>query len=78
MRVARKADEVGPERTHAFVSIDGTLGRERTIKSVTKKNKLKSLFDGVDKVNVTRLADPAPLGLRPVPIVEETRWPPYR
>ena len=29
----------------------------RTIKSVTKKNKLKSLFDGVDKVNVTRLAD---------------------
>ena len=29
----------------------------RTIKSVTKKNKLKSLFDGVDRVNVTRLAD---------------------
>jgi hypothetical protein len=37
MRVARKVDEEGTERTHAFVSIDGALGRERTIKSVTKK-----------------------------------------
>jgi hypothetical protein len=57
MRVARKVDEDGTERTHAFVSIDGALGRERTIKSITKKNRLKSLFDVVDKVNVTRLAD---------------------
>ena len=42
----------------SFKSIDSALDREpRTIKSVTKKNKLKSLFDGVDRVNVTRLAD---------------------
>jgi hypothetical protein len=61
MRVARKADELGPKNEASFVfgnTIDRALGREeRSIKSVTKKNKLKSLFDGVDKVNVTRLAD---------------------
>ena len=33
------------------------IGRERTSKSVTTKNKLKSLFDGVDKVNVSRMAN---------------------
>ena len=56
MRIAAKVDE-----GHLFrreTSIDEAVGRDpRTIKSVTKKNKLKSLFDGVDKVNVTRLAD---------------------
>ena len=61
MRVARKADEVGAKNEASFVfgnTIDKALGREeRTIKSVTKKNKLKSLFDGVDRVNVTRMAD---------------------
>ena len=57
MRVARKVDEGGPTLEASFQSIDSALGRERTIKSVTKKNKLKSLFDGVDKVNVTRLSD---------------------
>jgi hypothetical protein len=58
MRVARKADEPGSTLEGSFQSIDSALGREtRTIKSVTKKNKLKSLFDGVDRVNVTRLSD---------------------
>jgi hypothetical protein len=57
MQVARKAD-AGSISEVSFRSIDSALGRApRTIKSVTKKNKLKSLFDGVDKINVTRLAD---------------------
>ena len=55
MRVARKADD--PSCRELPTSINSVLGRERTVKSVTKKNKLKALFDGVDKVNVTRLAD---------------------
>ena len=38
-------------------SITSVVDPPRTIKSVTRKNKLKSLFDGVDRVNVTRLAD---------------------
>ncbi len=56
MRVARATDEgslVGSLPTSITSVVDGP----RTIKSITKKNKLKSLFDGVDKVNVTRLAD---------------------
>lgn len=57
MRVARKVDEAGSTLEASFQSIDSALGRERTIKSVTKKNKLKSLFDVVDKVDVARLAD---------------------
>jgi hypothetical protein len=58
MRIARIADEQGSTFNVDVKSLDAALGREpRTIKSVTKKNKLKSLFDGVDKVNVTRLAD---------------------
>ncbi len=58
MRIARKVDEEGPACIASYTTIDQAVGREpRTIKSVTKKNKLKSLFDGVDKVNVTRLAD---------------------
>ena len=60
MRIARRADEAGPTFKDNFKTISEALGREpqeRTIKSVTKKNKLKSLFDGVDRVNVTRLAD---------------------
>lgn len=58
MRVARKADELGSSFNDSVKTIDQALGREpRTIKSVTKANKLKSLFDGVDRVNVTRLAD---------------------
>jgi hypothetical protein len=59
MRLARKAEE--PDfNCNGTITIDNALGREReprVIKSVTKANKLKSLFDGVDKVNVTRLAD---------------------
>ena len=61
MRVARKADEVGAKNEASFVfgnTIDKALGREeRTIKSVTKKNKLKHLFDDIDKVNVTRMSN---------------------
>ena len=57
MRVARKVDEAGSSCRELPTSINSVLGRDRTIKSITKKNKLKSLFDGVDKVNVTRLAD---------------------
>lgn len=58
MKIARIADEHGSTFNVDVKSLDAALGREpRTIKSVTKKNKLKSLFDGVDKVNVTRLAD---------------------
>jgi hypothetical protein len=57
MRIARKVD-ADPTCKASLTSIDAAVGREpRTIKSVTKKNKLKSLFDGVDNVNVTRLAD---------------------
>lgn len=57
MRVARKAEDY-QSTGKVFTTINDALDREpRTIKSVTKKNKLKSLFDGVDKVNVTRLAD---------------------
>jgi hypothetical protein len=57
MRIARKVDE-DPSCKAGLTTIDQAVGRDpRTIKSVTRKNKLKSLFDGVDKVNVTRLAD---------------------
>ncbi len=57
MRIARKVDEEG-FNCLAGETIDEAVGRDpRTIKSVTKKNKLKSLFDGVDKVNVTRLSN---------------------
>jgi len=58
MRLARKVED--GSNCKASLTIDSALGREpqeRTIKSITKKNKLKSLFDGVDRVNVTRLAD---------------------
>lgn len=58
MRLARKADEAGSSWKDVFPTIHSAFDRDpRTIKSITKKNKLKSLFDGVDKVNVTRLAD---------------------
>jgi hypothetical protein len=58
MRIARRSDEEGSSFIASYKTIDEAVGREpRTIKSVTKKNKLKSLFDGVDNVNVTRLAD---------------------
>jgi len=60
MRIARRAEEEGSSFKDNFKTINEALGREpqeRTIKSITKKNKLKSLFDGVDRVNVTRLAD---------------------
>lgn len=58
MRIARKVDEEGSSCIASYTTIDQAVGREpRTIKSITKKNKLKSLFDGVDRVNVTRLAD---------------------
>jgi hypothetical protein len=57
MRLARKV-EAGSSCKDDFTTIHGALGREpRTIKSITKTNKLKALFDGVDKVNVTRLSD---------------------
>jgi Protein of unknown function (DUF3102) len=58
MRIARRVDEEGSSFIASYKTIDEAVGREpRTIKSVTKKNKLKALFDGVDRVNVTRLAD---------------------
>jgi len=58
MTVARKVDEGGSSRPDDRTTIFKTIGREpRTVKIVTKKNKLKSLFDSVDNVNVTRLAD---------------------
>jgi hypothetical protein len=57
MRIASKVEE-DPSCKASLTSIDAALDREpRTIKSITKKNKLKSLFDGVDRVNVTRLSD---------------------
>ena len=56
--VARRVAEEGPSCIASYTTIDQAIGREpRTIKSVTKKNKLKSLFDGVGKVNVTRMSD---------------------
>jgi hypothetical protein len=56
MRLARKVDASGQK--DIFPTIHSAFDREpRTIKSVTKANKLKALFDVVDKVNVTRLAD---------------------
>jgi hypothetical protein len=58
MRLAERVDKEGSSCLACETSIDEALGRDpRTIKSVTKKNKLKSLFDGVDRVNVARLAD---------------------
>jgi hypothetical protein len=58
MRIARKVAEEGSSFIADYKTIDRALGRDpRTIKSVTKKNKLKSLFDGVDRVNVTRLSN---------------------
>ena len=58
MRIARRVDEEGSSFIASYKTIDQAVGRDpRTIKSVTKKNKLKSLFDGVDKVNVTRLSN---------------------
>jgi hypothetical protein len=59
MRLARAAEDPDFNR-NGTITIDNALGREREpriIKSVTKANKLKSLFEGVDKVNVTRLSD---------------------
>jgi hypothetical protein len=57
MRIARMVDE-DPSCKASLTTIDQAVGREpRTIKSVTKKNKLKSLFDGVDKVNVSRFSE---------------------
>jgi hypothetical protein len=56
MAIARKED--GGSNLRGYSSIDSALGRTpRTIKSITKANKLKALFDGVDKVNVTRLSN---------------------
>jgi hypothetical protein len=59
MRLARKVDEEGSSFTvDRKTTIYESIGREpRTVKIVNKANKLKSLFDSVDKVNVTRLAD---------------------
>jgi len=58
MRIARKQEEEGSSFIASYKTIDQAVGRDpRTIKSVTKKNKLKSLFDGVGKVNVTRMSD---------------------
>lgn len=58
MHIARRADKEGSSFNSSVKTIDEAVGRpSRTIKSVTKANKLKSLFDGVDRVNVTRLAD---------------------
>lgn len=57
MRIARMVDE-NPSCKASLTTIDAAVGRDpRSIKSITKKNKLKYLFDGVDRVNVTRLAD---------------------
>ena len=58
MRVANRVAEEGPGCIASYTTIDEAVGREpRTIKSVTKKNKLKALFDGVGKVDVTRLSE---------------------
>jgi hypothetical protein len=58
MLAARRRDERGSTFAGTRESLHNTLGYEpRSRPSVTKANKLKSLFDGVDKVNVTRLAD---------------------
>jgi len=57
MRVARQVDKADPTCRELPTSITSVVDQPRTIKSVTKKNKLKSLFDGVDKINVTRLSD---------------------
>ena len=57
MRVARKVEE-DPSCKASLTTIDEALGRAtRTIKSVTKKNKLKALFDVLDDVNVEQLAE---------------------
>jgi hypothetical protein len=58
MRIARRVDEEGSSFIASYKTIDEAVGREpRTIKSITKKNKLKALFDAVDEVDVTRLSD---------------------
>ena len=60
MRLARKADEDPDFKRNGTITIDAALGREReprVIKSVTRANKLKALFDNVEKVNVGRLAE---------------------
>ena len=57
MRVARKSEDY-QSTGKVPTTINEALDREpRERVSITKKNKLKSLFDRVDKVNVTRLAD---------------------
>jgi hypothetical protein len=56
MRIASRVEEEG--QLFRSETIDEAVGRtSRTIKSITKANKLKALFDVVDKVNVTRLAN---------------------
>jgi hypothetical protein len=58
MRIAERVEKEGSVCLSEIQSIDEAVGRTpRTIKSVTKKNKLKSLFDGVEKVNVPRLSN---------------------
>src|SRR4029077_15153265 len=57
MKAARNVEADATLRTRAD-SLRGVLGiKPEQHKTITKKNKLKSLFDGVDQVNVTRLAD---------------------
>lgn len=58
MRIARRAATEGSSFIARYKTIDEAVGRgPRTIKSVTKKNRLKSLFDSVDRVNAARLGE---------------------
>lgn len=58
MRIARRVDEEGRSFIASYKTIDEAVGREpRTIKSVTKKNKLKSVTTA-----------PAAYLLRPPPV----------
>jgi hypothetical protein len=55
MNLARK--KADPTFKGSFKSIDTALGREPRRRRDVRDKSLKSLFDVVDKVNVTRLAD---------------------
>lgn len=57
MKLARKKKELGASFDGSFKSIDTALGREPRRRRDIRNKSLKSLFDVVDKVNVTRLAD---------------------
>jgi hypothetical protein len=59
MRLAYKIDENGSTlAAGGRTTLHEAIGEKHTeSRVISKKNKLKSLFDGVDKVNVSRLSD---------------------